>query len=61
MGSSIAAFLVGLPLAWAFGLTGAMGGALVSALVTGVWMYRFYKAAQYENRFFDLSSSSREG
>ena len=61
VGSSIAAFLVGLPLAWAFGLTGAMGGALVSALVTGVWMYRFYKAAQYENRFFDLSSSSREG
>ena len=42
VGASIAAFLIGLPLAWAFDLTGALGGVLVSSLVTWLFMYRLY-------------------
>ena len=44
-GAGIATLLIGLPLASAFGLAGAVGGAVVSGLAGGVLMYRFYNRA----------------
>ena len=41
-GSSIAAFLAGLPLAWAFGLTGAMASMLLTTFVTALLLALFY-------------------